>query len=332
MSKISNNPIGTGRRNQMNELLRLNLQFFSDEDSSWDEYLSEQVESVSVDDQPEVESEETTEEIEDVIEHEVEPDGDERTEEDEIEESEEVEEVDTQLDDDTEIELGEDKQPVKLSELKQGYLRQSDYTKKTQALAEERKEFESLQAEYEPIKQWTEYWSNNPYLKDQILGAIQEWENTGVLPIEQVLQNSSSGKYINHLLKQLRDAEQKLEATETNYQSTKFESEFTSLTHQLQADYGELADETYLADLKQQATEQGLSIDVLKRIADGDLAKKQLEQEKQNSKTAVAKAKQKQKSKRLPPQPSQKGQKPVKADPNDIETDDWLEFFQAASQ
>lgn len=320
----------------MNELLRLNLQFFSDEETTdWGEYLSQQVESV--DDQPDEESEEHQEEVEDVTEDVVEPDSNEQIETDEEESEEEVEEdneedAHTELSDDTEISLGEDKQPVTLSELKQGYLRQSDYTKKTQALAEERKQFESLQAEYEPIKEWTEYWANNPYLKEQIMGALNEWENTGVLPIEQVLQESSSAKYINHLMKENQQLKKQLEDTETNYHSTKFDAEFTRLEHQLKADYNDLVDEAYLNELKQQASEQGLSIDVLKRIADGDLAKKKLEQEKQNSKTAVAKAKQKQKSKRLPPQPSQKAQKPTKADPNDIETDDWLEFFKVASK
>jgi hypothetical protein len=315
------------------KLLRLNLQFFSDEEStSWDEYLSEQVESISVDDQPEVESEEHQEEVEDTIEHEVEPNDSEQTDESEEEVEEDNEEdAHTELSDDTEISLGEDKQPVTLSELKQGYLRQSDYTKKTQALSEERKEIESLQEEIKPVQAWLNEWAENPYLVEQITQAIQSWKSTGVLPLEQVL-NDPGAKYINHLMRENKQLKQQLEDTETNYQSTKFESEFASLTHQLQADYGELANDEYLNELRTQASEQGLSIDVLKRIADGDLAKKQLEQEKQNSKTAVAKAKQKQKSKRLPPQPSQKGQKPAKADPTDVDTDSWVDFLKVASQ
>lgn len=42
----------------------------------------------------------------------------------------------------TEVELAGFEQPVKLSEMRDGYLRQADYTRKTQALAAERKAFE----------------------------------------------------------------------------------------------------------------------------------------------------------------------------------------------
>lgn len=72
-------------------------------------------------------------------------------EEDEPEETdEESEQQDATLDDDTEVDV--DGSPVKLSELRSGYLRQSDYTRKTQALAEERKSLDQNKAEAERLR------------------------------------------------------------------------------------------------------------------------------------------------------------------------------------
>lgn len=71
---------------------------------------------------------------------------------DETDENEETEDEDDEqqgatLDDDTDVDV--DGRAVKLRELRDGYLRQSDYTRKTQALAEERKSFEGQKAEAE---------------------------------------------------------------------------------------------------------------------------------------------------------------------------------------
>lgn len=324
-------------------MLKLNLQFFAEESTEIADNIDDFIDSIdfSDDEQPEQDSEETVEETEEVeeevTEDEVEPDSDDEEQQDETEEeteesdeesegeeSEDDEEAGTELSDETEIDLGDDKNPVTLKELKDGYLRQSDYTKKTQALAEERKEIESLQEEVKPVQEWLDWWSSNPYLREQITSALQEWENTGVLPLEQVIQESSSGKYINHLLSENKRLQDELDKTSSEFESTKFESEMRTLESDLKAEYGELADADYLDTLRQRGKDEGLSYEVLKEIADGQLAKKQLEQEKKNSKKAVAKAKQKQKSKRLPPQPKSKGQTPKEPTKK---ADSWAELF-----
>jgi hypothetical protein len=71
-------------------------------------------------------------------------------------ETEEVAEVEAEaVDDDPEVEIETDEGAVrlKLSELKNGYLRQSDYTRKTQAAAEARKQAETLKAEADRARQ-----------------------------------------------------------------------------------------------------------------------------------------------------------------------------------
>lgn len=82
------------------------------------------------------------------------------------EEAEEVEDEDTGEDDADpvfEIETVNGKQEVTLSELTAGFMRQSDYTKKTMELAEQRKAFESQNQEISQIKQQLsealEYWA-----------------------------------------------------------------------------------------------------------------------------------------------------------------------------
>ena len=105
--------------------------------------------------------------------------------------------VDPAFNDETEVELGEGRQPVKLAELKLGYLRQSDYTKKTQALADERTTFESERTALEPVKKFDDFIKSNPYLFQEINKAIQTFNSTGVLPLEEVLADAQFGQYIN---------------------------------------------------------------------------------------------------------------------------------------
>lgn len=101
--------------------------------------------------QEEEASDQETDEVDDVVE-EVEDE----TSEDEVENEESEEVEDDQAEDDAEEteETEEeqtfevDGQQVALDELKLGYLRQSDYTKKTQAIAEQRKSFEENEKVY----------------------------------------------------------------------------------------------------------------------------------------------------------------------------------------
>lgn len=310
-------------------LLKLNLQYFADElgeapeSTDWSSYLSEQL-SETVDDQPVQESEEEVVSEEEVTEQEVEPDSDEQQ-----EEAEETEE-EPLFNDDTEIELGEGRQPVKLAELKNGYLRQSDYTKKTQALAEERKEFESQVQEYEPIKGWLDYIQQNPYLFQQVNQAIETWNNVGEIPPLDEVLNTEAGPYINHLITENNRIQQELDRLSGEYQSTKFDSDMKALVSDLKGEYGDLLTPEYEQSLVTQAKEEGLSPDVLKRIAKGDLAELKLQQTQQESKKVEAKTKQKIRETKLPPQPKNKGNQPA---PKEVDLNgDWLSIFKQAGQ
>lgn len=316
-------------------LLKLDLQLFSEDaletletNDSWESYISEQLsEAESVDEQPDQDSEEQLDENleeKDVTEHEDEPDSDK-----EKDDEQDDEEEKPAFDDDTEIELGEDKKPVKLSELKNGYLRQSDYTKKTQALSEERKVFEAEKAEMEPVKGWLDYINQNPYLFQQINQAIDQWNQSGVLPIEEVLADSQAGKYINHLMAENSRLQKELDQAQGDYQTTKFDADMNTLLSELKAEYGDLVTSEYEESLRKQARDEGLSKEVLKRIAKGDLAEQKLEQSQKESKKAEAKTKQKLRETKLPPQPKNKGQQPA---PKEIDTDgDWLSIFKQAT-
>lgn len=234
------------------------------------------------------------------------------------------------LDDDTEIDMGEGRQPVKLSELKKGYLRQSDYTKKTQALAEERKALEQEREALKPVREWLDYITANPYLFNQIQQAIQQWNQTGVLPIEEVMQDAEYARYINHLLAENTRLQKELDSLKADYETVKFNTDMDRLINELKAEYGDLVTEDYAEELRKQAKEQNLSADVLKRIAKGDLAERKLQQNAKSKKETEAQTIQKIREKRLPPQPTKsKGQKPAKQEPN-IADLDYLDLAKMA--
>jgi len=288
-------------------------------EQDWSSYLSEAT-TETVDDQPEVESEvEEVSEDTEVTEEVVEPDSDEQPEETE----------EPLFNDDTEIELGEDKQPVKLSELKNGYLRQSDYTKKTQQLAEERKAFETEKGELEPVRDWLDYINSNPYLMQRVSEAISAWNNVGeIAPLDEVL-DTEAGPYINHLMAENSKLQAELDRLSGEYQDTKFDSDMNALVSDLKAEYGELITPEYEQQLKDQAKQEGLSPDVLKRIVKGDLAEQKLQQAQKDSKKVEAKTKQKIRETKLPPQPKKVAQQPAK---EEVDLNgDWLSIFKQVS-
>jgi len=317
-------------------MLTLDLQFFSEtpaapESNDWSSYLSEQLSQAEVaDEQPETDSETEAEESAESQEaEEAAEQTEEEATEDNTEETEQEQEEKPSIDDDTLIDMGEDRQPITLKELKNGYLRQSDYTKKTQALAAERKEFEAEKQQYEPVKQWLDYINANPYLFQQINQAIETWNNTGILPLEEVI-NTEAGPYINHLMRENARLQQELDQLKGEYQTTKFNSEFSALINELKGEYGDLITPEYEEELRKQAEEYGYPADVMKKIAKADLAEKKLAQVQKESKKAEARTKQKLREQKLPPQPKSQGQKPA---PQEIDlSGDWLSVFRQVAR
>lgn len=243
-------------------------------------------------------------------------------------------ENDQTMDDDTDIDMGEGRQPVKLSELKQGYLRQSDYTKKTQALAEERKAFEAERESMTPIKQMSDFLTANPYLREQIQQFITEFTHTGHIPLEEALQDAAYGRYINTLMAQNQQLQRELQEVRGKYGELEFSGTMKELKSQLKAEYGELATDEYLQSLEDRAKKEQLPLNVLQEIADSHLAKQKLAEEQQRSKKAAKEAETKtyqklrEKADHLPPGPRKKGQVPNNdVRDNPYEPMEWSEVF-----
>ncbi len=74
---------------------------------------------------------------------------------------------------------------VKLSELKGGYLRQQDYTKKTQAIAEERRQLEAALGEAKELEQFkplVELLRTDPNAAQQVATALQSYQQGTMTP------------------------------------------------------------------------------------------------------------------------------------------------------
>ena len=145
----------------------------------------------SEDDQPTGEETEVTTEDEVVAEDQQEDEVETEEVSEEEEASEEVETEDTgeeEAEEETEdpsytIKVDGEEYEVNLEELKAGYQRQSDYTRKSQALAEGRKENEAIQSERIRLEQERQMYANGlQMLKEQQSAKLQEfkgvdWEN-----------------------------------------------------------------------------------------------------------------------------------------------------------
>lgn len=307
-------------------LKRLIPFFKSDEADGWGSVFSQTDESAN-DDQPENPESDAEDLEEDPAEEqdEVEPDSDADNEEAAEEETEEP----PAFNDDTEVDLGEGRQPVKLAELKQGYLRQSDYTKKTQELATQRKDVESQLEQAKPAQEWLSYMNQNPWLFQQFHQAIQQWNQTGVLPLEDVMQDPESAKYINHFMAENDALKKENETLKAKYGDLEFGTGMDKTIAELHAEYGDLITPEYEQVLRDQAKTENLKPDMLKRLAKGDLAEKKMQSSKKTAGEIEAETIQQlqEKRKSLPPNPKSKGQKP-QSPTKSVEDMSWAELLQ----
>jgi len=145
--------------------------------SMWDseeQTASEETEATV--DEEVVEETEEAEEVEEEAPEEEEGQAEEETEEevDEEEETEIVAEEDLKYT----IKVDGEEFEVGIEELKNGYQRQADYTRKSQALAEQRKETEAIQSERQRLEQERQMYANGlQMLQDQQNSKLQEFEN-----------------------------------------------------------------------------------------------------------------------------------------------------------
>ena len=126
---------------------------------------------------------EETQEAEEVEEEAPEEEGqaEEETEESEQSEEEEAEEeVELVAEEDLKytIKVGGEEMEVDIDELKSGYQRQADYTRKSQALAEQRKETENIQSERLQLEQERQMYANGlQMLQEQQSAKLQDFDS-----------------------------------------------------------------------------------------------------------------------------------------------------------
>jgi hypothetical protein len=293
------------------------------DEGGWLETLSQSNDTPADDEQPLVDSDvESLEDVDKIEEHE-DPDPD------DVDDADKDDSDDQPLNDDTDVDLGEGRQPVKLSELKQGYLRQSDYTKKTQVLADERQTFETERTQMAPIKQMSDFLGANPYLREQIQTFIQEFTTTGTIPLQEALQDAAYGQYINTLMGQNERLVKENADLKGKYGDLEFGTGMDKAIAELRSEYKGLITPEYEQQLRDQAKTEQLKPDMLKRLAKGDLAEKKLKQNSKSAKDIEAETIQNIQEKRnsLPSQPRSKGQKPH-AQTKSIEDIGWGELLQ----
>ena len=141
----------------------------------WDS--QEQTASEETDTPVDEEVVEDTEEAEEVEEEAPEEEG---QAEEETEEEVEEEEFDVVAEEDLKytIKVDGEELEVGIEELKNGYQRQADYTRKSQALAEQRKETEAIQSERQRLEQERQMYANGlQMLQEQQSSKLQEFEN-----------------------------------------------------------------------------------------------------------------------------------------------------------
>jgi len=300
---------------------------------SWGDVFRDATESAG--DQPETESEDDAVEF-----NEIEEDESEEVEADEVEADEDQPETESEDDtpevvEDPEYELGDGKKKVKLSELKEGFMRTSDYTKKTQELASQRKEVEAQTEKLKPVQDWLTHMEDNPWLWGQINQAIEEFNRSEVLPLQEVLQDAQYGAYVNRLTADNNRLKRELDSVKGEYEGVKLNTEFSKLKGELSTDYGDLVTPEYMQSLQDRAKKEKLSTSTLKEIAEGHLAKEKLKSQSTNVKKETKKAEAKavqslaETRRNAPSRPKPAAQAPAKTDV--VRNEGWKEFFKSLS-
>ena len=200
----------------------VNDTFARTKEGSAEEAANEILNMWNSEEQPTDEVAETTESDEEVVEEtqeaeETEEEAPEGQAEEEVEESEEeTSEEEQESDEEFEIVNEDDLKytikvdgeelEVSIEELRNGYQRQADYTRKSQALAEQRKETENIQSERQQLEQERQMYANG-------LQLLQEQQNDKLSEFESVDWNSLKEEDpYQYMLKkdEFRDAQEKV--------------------------------------------------------------------------------------------------------------------------
>ena len=245
-----------------------------------------------------VEETEEAEEVEEEAPEEEEGQAEEETEE-EVEEEEETEIV-AEEDLKYTIKVDGEELEVGIEELKNGYQRQADYTRKSQALAEQRKETEQIQSERQKLEQERQMYANGlQMLQEQQAGRLQEFENTDW----ETLKADDPYQY---MLKkdEYRDAQERLQNAQQQQvliQQEQADAANKARAHFVQQEYSRLVqalpewndqESTIKKDIQQYATSVGFRPEEISQLADHRsvlIIKKAMEYDKLTTKVAPKK-------------------------------------------
>jgi hypothetical protein len=268
--------------------------------SMWDseEQTASEVTDTPVDEEVVEETEEAEEVEEEAPESEEEGQAEEETEEEVSEE----EEYDVVAEEDLKytIKVDGEELEVGIDELKNGYQRQADYTRKSQALAEQRKETEAIQSERQRLEQERQMYANGlQMLQEQQNSKLQEFESTN-------WEELKSEDPYQYMLKkdEYRDAQEKVHNVQQQQvliQQERAEEANKARTHFVQQEYNRLVEalpewsdekSTVKKDVQEYAKSVGFLPEEINQLADHRsvlIIKKAMEYDKLTTKVAPKK-------------------------------------------
>ena len=243
---------------------------------------------------------EDTEEAEEVEEEAPEEEG--QAEEETEEEVEEEEETEIVAEEDLKytIKVDGEELEVGIEELKNGYQRQADYTRKSQALAEQRKETEQIQSERQRLEQERQMYANGlQMLQEQQSSKLQEFES-----IDWTALNADDP--YQYMLKkdEYRDAQEKVQNVQQQQvliQQEQAEEAQKARAHFVQQEYNRLVEalpewndkeSTIKKDVQEYARSVGFLPEEINQLADHRsvlIIKKAMEYDKLTTKVAPKK-------------------------------------------
>ena len=266
----------------------------------WDS--EEQTASEETDTPVDEEVVEDTEEAEEVEEEAPEEEEEGQAEEETEEEVAEEEEYEVVAEEDLKytVKVDGEELEVGIDELKNGYQRQADYTRKSQALAEQRKETEQIQSERQKLEQERQMYANGlQMLQEQQNAKLQEFNSTDW----EALKNEDPYQY---MLKkdEYRDAQEKVQNVQQQQviiQQERAEEAQKARAHFVQQEYARLVqalpewndkESTVKKDVQEYAKSVGFLPEEINQLADHRsvlVIKKAMEYDKLTTKVAPKK-------------------------------------------
>ena len=218
----------------------------------------------------------------------------------ESEESEEELEIVAEEDLKYTIKVDGEELEVGIDELKNGYQRQADYTRKSQALAEQRKETENIQSERMQLEQERQMYANGlQMLQEQQTAKLQDFDKVEWETLKQ------EDPYAYMIKKdEYRDAQERvgnLQAEQRLVQQEQAQQMQQARAHFVQQEYARLVDalpewndkdSTIKKDIQEYATSVGFRPDEISQLADHRsvlIIKKAMEFDKLTKKVAPKK-------------------------------------------